>query len=114
MISKEERDKISNWINNQEGRRYPCSNQIVCCGFVTDDNEKWQNFIEQNKDSIEKLTKREIVFDSRERWIKIPLNSSFRGYRYYKIKVDKNIDKNFLEQVILPCCANYCCELEWI
>lgn len=115
MIFKEERDKISNWINNQKGQFYPCSNQVVCCGFVSDDNYKWHDFIEENKENIEKLTKRDFILKNKERWVKIPISESVRGYRYYKIKVDRNIDDiNFLEQIILPCCANYCCELEWI
>lgn len=114
MIFKEERDKISNWINNQEGQNYPCSNQRVCCGFVTDDNNKWNNFIKQNKNYIERLMQRDVVFKNKEHWVKIPTSDFVRGRRYYKIKIDKNIDIKFLEQVILPCCANYCCELEWI
>ena len=39
---------ISDFFNNQEGQNYPCSNQIVICGFVTEDNSKWKEFINQN------------------------------------------------------------------
>ena len=62
---------------------------------------------------------KKIAFDkwqlkNRERWIRVPMSESVRGYRYYKIKVDNNIDRKFLEQIILPCCAHYCCSFEWI
>ena len=115
MITKIERNAISEYYNNQEGQNYPCSNQLVCCGFVTNDIDKWNNFIEINKNNIERKLKNEIVLkDTKERWIRIPLNSSARGHRYYKIKVDKNIDYFILSMIVLPCCNKYCKEFEWI
>ncbi len=105
--------KISDHFNNQEGDKYPCSNQIVLCGFVTDDNNKWEEFIRQNKNNIAILRKREIRFKNGERWIRVPISESVRGYRYYKIKVDTNINEDFLDQIILPCCEHYCCSFEW-
>jgi hypothetical protein len=114
MIFKEERDKISDYFNNQEGQNYPCSNQVVICGFVTDDDNKWEEFIRQNENNIVTLMKRKVRFENGERWVRIPTSESSRGYRYYKVKVDNNINRKFLEQIILPCCAHYCCEFEWI
>jgi len=34
MVFKDEREKISNWINNQEEQNYPYSNQNVCYDFI--------------------------------------------------------------------------------
>ena len=111
---EQRKKKISDHFNNQEGQNYPCSNQIVCCGFVTDDNNKWKKFINQNKNNITILRKREVRFKNGEHWIRIPMSDFVRGRRYYKVKVDNNIDRKFLEQIILPCCAHYCCSFEWI
>ena len=56
MIFKEERDKISEYFNKQEGQKYPCSNQIVLCGFVTKDDSKWKEFIRENiKDIVAEI-----------------------------------------------------------
>lgn len=106
--------KIREFFNNQEGDKYPCSNQMVVCGFVTEDDDKWKEFINQNKDNIQQLREREVRFKNGERWVRVPISESVRGYRYYKAKVDKAINKKFLEACILPCCSHYCCEFEWI
>lgn len=114
ILTKKERKKISNYFNNQIGQNYPCSNQIVCCGFVTGNDKKWKSFIEKNKENIYILTKRSFILKNQEKWFRIPLNNSIRGFRYYKIKIDKNINKKFLKENILPCCGHYCCDFEWI
>lgn len=113
-MTQEEMNKISNHFNNQEGRSYPISNQIVCCGYVTEDKNKWNDFIKENTGNIVWKRKDDFMLKNEERWCRIPVSSSVRGYRYYKIKVDKNVDRKFLEQIILPCCSNYCCDFEWI
>jgi hypothetical protein len=114
LITKEERDKISNYFNKQEGRPCPISNQVVICGYVTTDEDKWNNFVKENMKDIIRRRKDSFVLKDKEVWHRIPLSFSVRGYRYYKIKVDKNINRKFLEQIILPCCNNYCCDFEWI
>lgn len=111
---EQRKKKISDYFNNQEGDKYPCSNQIVICGFVTKDDSKWKEFINQNKNNIQQLREREVRFKNGEKWVRVPISESIRGYRYYKAKVDKNIDEKFLEQIILPCCSHYCCSFEWI
>ena len=110
----QQKKKISDYFNNQKGQSFPCSNQIVLCGFVTDDNNKWKEFISQNKNNIVILREKEVQFKNGEKWIRIPISESVRGFRYYKAKVDNNIDRKFLEQIILPCCTHYCCDFEWI
>lgn len=50
-MMEEEMKLISEKINKQEGRKYPCSNQIVVCGFFSTD-EDWNNFVNNNLDKI--------------------------------------------------------------
>ena len=107
-------ERIAKHFNQQEGQPYPCSNQVVICGFITEDDDKWKEFIDQNKDNIQQLRKEEVRLKNGERWIRVPISDSIRGYRYYKAKVDRAINEKFLKTCILPCCAHYCCNFEWI
>lgn len=43
-INDIEINEISEWINNQEGQNYPCSNQVVICGFFGT-REQWEDFV---------------------------------------------------------------------
>ena len=109
--------KISEFFNNQEGQPYPCSNQNVTNGFFTEDESKWKEFLESNKNKITELRKDSVVFNNKERWHyyhHFSEEGHVRGFRFYKIKVDKTINKEFLMRCVLPCCAHYCCEFEWI
>lgn len=112
-ITEERQKQIANHFNNQEGQNYPCSNQIVCCGFVGD-NDKWNNFVKQNRKNIIRLSRYEFTLKNNEKWVRILSPEHTRGYRYYKIKVDKNIEDRILNQYILPYCGLYCCSFEWI
>ena len=47
MTEKQKYD-ISKYINSQKGRKYPCGNQIVCCGYFSSE-ENWQKFCEKIK-----------------------------------------------------------------
>lgn len=52
-----------------------------------------------------------------ERWIhfkNIKNIYNCKGYRFYKIIIDKNIDKELFQFIILPYCALYCCEMIFI
>ncbi len=113
MIFKDKREKISNHFNSQEGQSYPCSNQIVCCGVVTANENKWNDFVKENMNNTVMRHKDYVVLKNGELWYRIPPTYSIRGYRYYKIKVDTNINEDFLDQIILPCCEHYCCSFEW-
>lgn len=108
-------EKIKEYFNKQEGQNYPCSNQIVLNDFITNDKSKWEKFLKDNKDKIIKKRENEIVLNNNERWYYYGnLSGSIIGYRFYKVKVDKTLDKKFITECILPCCALYCCEFEWI
>ena len=113
-LTIEEMKHISKIINNQEGRNYPCSNQVVTCGFFASRDE-WTEFCNQYKYKTKYITKDSIVFEDGERWNWFSINSyNCRGYRFYKIKVSRMIDRNMFMNNIYPYCSFYCKEIEWI
>lgn len=123
-LTQEEINHIKECISNQEGQNYPCSNQVVLCGFIGS-VEQWNNFVEENYDKILRLhrvSKHEQEFElmNHERWrlfntkrSKVSWNNC-RGYRFYKLKVTSNIDRKIFKENIYPYCSGYCCEIEFI
>ena len=105
---------ISERINKQNGRKYPCSNQIVVCGFFSTE-EDWNNFVNDNLDRIKVRQKDRVVFENQEQWCHFNhTNYSQRGYRFYKIKVSREINREMFLNCIYPYCSLYCKEIEWI
>lgn len=104
------------YFNKQEGQKYPCSNQTVVCYIVTDDRNKAISFIKDKNIVEKKETKNwiEWTLDNGERWIWRNLNEGCRGYRFYKMVVDRYIDADIFRYIVLPCCGNYCCSMEII
>ena len=114
QMTEEEMKLISERINKQEGRKYPCSNQIVVCGFFSTD-EEWNNFVNNNFDKIKTKQKDRIIFANKEQWYHFNyINYSQRGYRFYKIKVSRNVNRELFLNCIYPYCSLYCKEIEWI
>lgn len=113
-MTEEEMKLISERINKQEGRKYPCSNQIVVCGFFSTDKE-WNNFVNNNLDKIKTRQKDRVIFVNKEQWYHFNyINYSQRGYRFYKIKVSRNVNRELFLNCIYPYCSLYCKEIEWI
>lgn len=114
QMTEEEMKLISERINKQEGRKYPCSNQIVVCGFFSTD-EEWNNFVNNNLDKIKTRQKNRVIFANKEQWYHFDyINYSQRGYRFYKIKVSRNVNRELFLNCIYPYCSLYCKEIEWI
>lgn len=114
QMTEEEMKLISERINKQEGRKYPCSNQIVVCGFFSTD-EEWDNFVNNNLDKIKTRKKDMVMFANKEQWYHFDyINYSQRGYRFYKIKVSRNVNRELFLDCIYPYCSLYCKEIEWI
>ena len=114
QMTEEEMKLISERINKQEGRKYPCSNQIVVCGFFSTD-EEWNNFVNNNLDKIKTRQKNRVIFANKEQWYHFNyINYSQRGYRFYKIKVSRNVNRELFLNCIYPYCSLYCKEIEWI
>ena len=81
------------YFNKQKGRKYPCSNQIVRCAIVTNDRDKVVDFM-SDKEVVKKLERKDYaawLLDNGEQWIWHKWNENCRGYRFYKVAVDKNI-----------------------
>lgn len=92
-MMEEEMKLISEKINKQEGRKYPCSNQIVVCGFFSTD-EDWNNFVNNNLDKIKIRQKDRVIFANKEKWYYFDYtDSSQRGFRFYKIKVSRRVPR---------------------
>ena len=114
QMTEEEMKLISERINKQEGRKYPCSNQIVVCGFFSTD-EEWNNFVNNNLDKIKTRKKDRVIFANKEQWYHFNyINYSQRGYRFYKIKVSHNVNRELFLNCIYPYCLLYCKKIEWI
>ncbi len=113
-LTTEEMKHISDEISKQEGQNYPYSNQIVTCGFFAS-REKWEEFCNENKYKTKYTEKYRIGLEDGETWRWYPeYNGNIRGFRFYKIKVSCDVNKQAFMQCIYPCCACYCKEIEWI
>lgn len=105
---------LADYFNQKKGRKYPCSNQIVRCIYITDNPLEICNYLNKNNIIPARKSKTYIEWqENNERWIWIPINHNTRGYRFYKIKISKDYDnEEMLKQVIIPCCNLYCCSWE--
>lgn len=112
----EELKRFKEYYDKQEGRKYPCSNQVVVCGIITEDRDLAIDFM-RDKNVVKKRERiDEMVWelDNGEHWKWKHWTESCRGQRFYKVVIDKFIDQDLLRYVILPSCANYCCSVEII
>lgn len=114
-MSREELNYYIKYFNQQQGQNYPCSNQIVRCAIFTKNKIKALTFM-KNKGAIKKYeTKNQIQWlFNEELWEWRDWNMNLKGYRFYKVVVDENIEKEFFYHFVLPYCCNYCCSLEVI
>lgn len=102
-------------FNKQKVRKFPCSNQIVVCGIVTYDREKAILIMNKKGATVISQSRHRIEWKlNNERWIWRIWNDGCRGYRFYKIVVDKDIGYDLLKNMILPCSDLYCCSFEII
>lgn len=124
MLNKNEMKKWLQYFASRNGRKYPCSNQTVVCGIFSNKNvdEINQMMIQhgyiQDRHNLHRfpvwIPKDNSNSKSYERWYFFYDQYMCRGYRFYKVMIDKNIDEETFYQVILPCCDSYCCEMIFI
>ena len=103
-------------FNKQEGQKYPCSNQSVVCGVITNDRDKALEFM-SGKEVVKKrehCDRIEWVLPNGETWLWRKWNENCRGYRFYKIAVDWFIADEIFELLVMPRCKSYCCSMEVI
>lgn len=104
------------YFNKQEGSSYPCSNQIVVCGIITKDRDKALSVMKNRGAVISRQSNVSNYIEwelNNERWLWRSWNDGARGYRFYKILVDKNIDEELFRFVRVKSSA-YCCSMEII
>ena len=101
-------------FNKQKGRKYPFSNQVIKCVYITEHKQEVIDYLNKNNLSITKMQKNVIEWqEGNEFWRWHPISKAFRGYRFYKVKISKNYNNyKVLKTIILPCCVNYCCSWE--
>lgn len=108
-------ERKAEFYNKQEGRKFPCSNQIVSCGVITDDKNKALAIMNERGATIKSQSiynRIEWMLDN-EIWIWRNWNESVKAFRFYKVIVDENIDESVFHH-IEPLLANYCCSFEII
>ena len=110
-----DRLSIKRSIRKQKGQWYPCGNQTVVCGFLSPYRNDFEKF-KLNYD-IKWQTQNDFVSNDGEHWMFYKIGNDvnrIRGCRFYKLKVSKDIDREFFFQYIMPCCVLYCCEIDFI
>lgn len=115
-MNREILEDYVDYFNKQIGQKYPCSNQIVLCGIITDDRYRALDFMKDKKFIVKHEQRYQIdwILANGERWQWRIWNTNCRGYRFYKVAIDKNINDEIFETIIVPCCGSYCCSMEII
>lgn len=118
MISKEKQEHIKWWVSKQEGRPYPCSNQIVKKSIILRDSSRIAAFEQAYPHFV--CYRRTRGWDTRyinprteELWQVIIASENCRGYRHYKAIINSAIDEDIFNIVIAPCMSGYCCNVEF-
>lgn len=114
MFSEKELKRIAKLYNKQKGQKYPCSNQIVKCGVITRDKDKALSIMSSKGATLIKKGSYFLEWElGNEKWIWTYWSYNLRGYRFYKIIVDKNTDMSDDDfQSVLNSCGLYCCSFE--
>lgn len=106
--------EYADYFNKQKGRQYPCSNQIVVCAIITKDRDKALSVMEENGAVIKIQSHDHIEWElNNERWLWKNWNMNYRGYRFYKVLIDENINDELFCFATTRCCS-YCCSMEII
>lgn len=113
-MDREILEQYAEYFNRQKGRPYPCSNQIVVCGVITNDREKALSVMDGKCAIIESQCYNRIVWQlDNEIWIWRDWNIGYRGYRFYKMLIDEDIDERMFYWAMAY--GNlYCCSMEII
>lgn len=111
-VSLEKLQKCKEYFDKQDGRKFPCSNQIVVCAIITKDTDKAFSIMEKKGAIIKRRSRNHIEWElNNERWLWTNWNMNHRGYRFYKIIVDEDVDEDLFEYAI-SYSGFYCCSME--
>lgn len=112
-----DREILENYVkyfNKQKGQKYPCSNQIVVCAVITKNKDKALSIMEDKGAIIKRHSRNHVEWElNNERWIWKNWNMNIRGYRFYKMLVDEDIDDDLFEYARVYS-GLYCCSIEII
>lgn len=112
MTTREYLEHKKKYYNQQEGQRYPCSNQIVTrILFCKQLDDKVFNYIESINGKW-KILNKEFILPNGELYKVLKASDHIRGYRAYKAIVDDRIFFDIIKTIVIPMCANYCCSFE--
>lgn len=118
LLSEKEKQHYINFYNCQEGRPYACSNQVVICGIITHTQEQAIDYMNAYPEyQLIRQSHNQLIWinqTTNQEWKWVRPNVNARGYRFYKVKISSIIEKNDFYERILPCCALYCCNMEFI
>lgn len=113
-MNREVLEQYVEYFNKQEGRLYPCSNQKVVCAIVTKDKNKALSVMNKRGAIVTKRSSNDIEWKiNNERWLWKDWNVNYRGYRFYKLLIDKDISEECLNYVVASA-SLYCCLMEII
>lgn len=114
-MNREMLEQYAEYFNKQKGRPYPCSNQIVTCAVITKDRDKALSVMRGKDDAIMTRNNNDCIewYLNNERWIWKKWNTDYRGYRFYKLIIDKDLDEKLLHWAIVYA-GSYCCSMEII
>lgn len=111
-MDREILERYAEYFNKQKGSPYPCSNQIVVCGVITKDRDKALSIMESKGAVIKSQGNNVIKWElNNEIWYWKRWNEMMRGYRFYKVIVDEDVDENLFRWTRCIC-ASYCCSME--
>lgn len=111
-MNREELEHYVEYFNKQKGRPYPCSNQTVVCAVITQDIDKALSTMEEKGAIITRHGNNQIEWQlNNERWLWKNWNTDWRGYRFYKLIIDKDIDERMFYWAIVKA-GLYCCSME--
>lgn len=95
-----ELERYASYTNKQKGSPYPCSNQTVVCGVLIRDRDKALSIMEQKGATIMTQSYNRIRWMlNGEFWLWRDWNTNYRGYRFYKMIVENDIDERMFDWV---------------
>lgn len=102
------------YFSKQDGQKYPCSNQTVINGIITKDRDKALSVMEQKGATLKRQRFDQIEWElNNERWLWKNWNMNCRGYRFYKLFIDEDIDEDLFNYAMIFGDI-YCCSMEII
>ena len=111
-MDREVLEQYAEYFNNQKGRPYPCSNQIVVCAVIIQDRDKALSVMKDKGSIITRNGNNKIEWQlNNERWLWKNWNVDSRGYRFYKLIIDKDIDERMFRWATAHA-GLYCCSME--